>query len=85
MLDMKKFILKTTNYNSIAKGYAVDRVANLIESNGYGYFLVDIGGEITSSVIDSDNWIIGIQNPSNSGIIKVTPSSRGSSNENLLS
>ena len=61
--------------NSIAKGYAVDEIALLIISKGYTDFLVDIGGEIKSSIKNTDNWIVGIQDPlldgvSQRGVIK---------------
>ena len=49
--------------NSIAKGYAVDEIALLIESKGYSDFLVEVGGEIKSSTKNNDNWIVGIQDP----------------------
>ncbi len=54
------------NLSAIAKGYAVDRVAKLLEESGYDNFLVDIGGEIyakgTSSLLGSP-WKVAIQNP----------------------
>jgi len=56
--------------NSIAKGYAVDQVSNLIENEGYYDFLVEIGGEVKSSILDSKKWVVGIQNPNDNGIIK---------------
>ena len=75
-----KVLYKNINYitldlNSIAKGYAVDEIASLIESKGYDDFLVEIGGEIKSSNKNTDNWIVGIRDPlSNSihqnGVIK---------------
>ena len=49
--------------NSIAKGYAVDEIALLIESQGHSDFLVEIGGEIKSSNKNTDNWIVGIRDP----------------------
>ena len=54
--------------NSIAKGYAVDEIALLIESKGYSDFLVEIGGEIKSSIKNSNNWIVGIHDPSSNSI-----------------
>lgn len=56
--------------NSIAKGYAVDEVSNLIKSKGYYDFLVEIGGEVKSSVLHSEDWLVGIQSPNSNEIIK---------------
>jgi len=56
--------------NSIAKGYAVDEVFSLIKKEGYNDFLIEIGGEISSSIHESDGWIVGIQNPTQNGIVK---------------
>ena len=58
----------TIDLNSIVKGYAVDEIALLIDSKGYSDFLVEIGGEIKSSIKNTDNWIIGIQDPLSDGI-----------------
>ncbi|MBI44738.1 MAG: hypothetical protein CMG66_01070 [Candidatus Marinimicrobia bacterium] len=55
--------------NSIAKGHGVDRVFEYILQKGYSDFLVEIGGEIRSSVNQKDAWIIGIQNPNKNSII----------------
>ena len=57
--------------NSIAKGYGVDEIANLIESEGYHNYLVEIGGELRSKKTDNDNdWIVGIQHPTSNSVIK---------------
>ena len=55
--------------NSIAKGYAVDKISEYIMERGYSDFLVEIGGEIRSSNHQKDSWIIGIQNPEENSII----------------
>ena len=55
--------------NSIAKGYAVDKISEYIMERGYSDFLVEIGGEIRSSNHRRDSWIIGIQNPEENSII----------------
>lgn len=62
------------NLSAIAKGYAVDRVAQVLEENGYRNFLVDIGGEVYAkgnASIWGEKWTIAIQDPSQkaSGII----------------
>ena len=58
--------------NSIAKGFAVDRISEFLYNNGFKNHLVEIGGELKSSRSgdSSKKWIIGIQNPQNSSVIK---------------
>ena len=58
--------------NSIAKGYGVDKVAELLSSKGYNDYLVEIGGELKSKVSsnNSNGWVIGIQSPKSNSIIK---------------
>lgn len=52
------------DFNAIAKGYGVDRVAVYMKSKGYKNFLVDIGGEIVASGISEEKkspWTVGIE------------------------
>ena len=58
--------------NSIAKGFAVDRISEFLYNNGFKNHLVEIGGELKSSKYGDSKkkWIIGIQNPQNSSVIK---------------
>lgn len=51
--------------NSIAKGFAVDRIAALIRETGIGDFLVEIGGEVYASgkKKDKEFWRVGINRP----------------------
>lgn len=51
--------------NSIAKGYAVDRVAELLERCGACNYLVDVGGEIRCRGVNSQGnpWRVGIETP----------------------
>lgn len=50
---------------SIAKGYAVDKVAELIKKNNIKNFLVEIGGEVYASGVRKDGrcWRVGINRP----------------------
>ena len=64
------FILKnsariTLDLNSIAKGFAVDEVSQLIAASGFGNYLVEIGGEVYAAGLRKDNkkWRIGINKP----------------------
>ena len=63
-------LLDITGYSkvslsAVAKGYAVDVIAQLLEKKGIGNFMVDIGGEV---VVRGENpkkslWRIGINKP----------------------
>jgi thiamine biosynthesis lipoprotein len=50
---------------SVAKGYAVDAVANLLRDQGFTDFVVEIGGEVYAAGvrIDGKPWRIGINEP----------------------
>ncbi|MHC4124644.1 MAG: FAD:protein FMN transferase [Planctomycetota bacterium] len=50
----------------IAKGYAVDKAVETIQSNGGIGGMVDIGGEIRCFGVppgERDGWVVGLQNP----------------------
>jgi len=51
--------------SSIAKGYAVDAVAELLAKRGVKNFMVEIGGEVRASGTRSDGqpWRIGLEAP----------------------
>ena len=51
--------------SAVAKGYAVDVVANSIAKDGCNNFMVDIGGEIRVQGINSKalKWRLGIESP----------------------
>ncbi|MBI9084615.1 MAG: FAD:protein FMN transferase [Desulfobacterales bacterium] len=55
----------TLDLASIAKGYGVDAVADLIRAEGYNDFLVEIGGEVFASGHRTDGkpWRVGINHP----------------------
>jgi thiamine biosynthesis lipoprotein len=55
----------TLNLASIAKGYAVDKIAEMIERKGIKNFLVEIGGEVyaAGTRVDGQPWKIGINTP----------------------
>ena len=62
---IKKRAAVTVDLSSIAKGYGVDAVANLLRDLGYTDYLVEIGGEIFAAGKRPDNtrWRIGINRP----------------------
>ena len=51
--------------STIAKGFAVDMVAELIESNGFNHYLVEIGGEIKTKGFKhtGELWVMAIEKP----------------------
>jgi len=54
------------NLSAIAKGYAVDRIAKLLENQGYKNFMVEIGGEIRAKGGRNNKehgWNIAIARP----------------------
>jgi len=53
------------NLSAIAKGYAVDKVAQAIEALGYQDYLVDIGGELRAQGqnVKGQLWRIGVEKP----------------------
>lgn len=58
------------NLSAIAKGYAVDRVAEFLNAEGYRNYVVEIGGEVRASgerTTGRGGWNIGIRNPDNDG------------------
>jgi len=54
------------DFSAIAKGYAVDVVADLLESSGIEHYLVEVGGELRASghKQNGDLWRIAIEKPS---------------------
>lgn len=52
------------NFNAIAKGFAVDKVATHLLARGYENFIVEIGGEIVAhGTKQGKPWKVGIQTP----------------------
>lgn len=51
--------------SSIAKGYAVDAVAEVLEQRGFNNFMVEIGGEVRAagSRLDGKPWRIAVEKP----------------------
>ena len=53
------------DYSGIAKGYAVDKVAELLEKNDIANYFVEIGGEISAKGSKySQPWVFGLEVPS---------------------
>ena len=63
LVKKNKFV--TLDLSSIAKGYGVDQVAQIIHKTGFNNYLVEIGGEIFASGQRQDGkfWRVGINRP----------------------
>jgi len=68
--DQKKYLIKDRpgiqlDFSALAKGYAVDKVAELLEKAGSTNHLVEIGGEVKVKGYNAKNefWLIGINRP----------------------
>jgi thiamine biosynthesis lipoprotein len=61
----KKNVNLALDLGSIAKGYAVDQVAELIRAGGWTDFLVEVGGEVYASGVrkDGQQWKVGVNLP----------------------
>jgi thiamine biosynthesis lipoprotein len=53
------------SFSATAKGYGIDKVAQVIESHGFTNYMVEIGGELRVSGIKPNNitWKIAIEQP----------------------
>ncbi len=53
--------------SAIAKGYAVDHIAELLQAAGYSNYLVEIGGEVRVQGWrqPEQSWVIAIESPQN--------------------
>lgn len=54
------------DFNAIAKGYAVDVLARMLQSLGYTQFLVEVGGELFASGLHQEKekpWRVAIDHP----------------------
>lgn len=58
------------DFNAIAKGYAVDVIANFLNSNKVQNFMVNIGGELNAKGLNIEKqsgWTVGVENPNFDG------------------
>lgn len=58
------------DFNAIAKGYAVDVIAEFLETQAIENYLVEIGGEVRTKGINMSSeqpWRIGVENPNFDG------------------
>ena len=61
--------------SAIAKGYAVDRIWELLSEAGLAAYLVDVGGEVRTRGrrADGRDWSIGVENPDGSSVAEAVP------------
>ncbi len=62
----KKYPQIYVDYNSIAKGYAIDRVGKMLINKGFNNYLVEIGGEVLAkgmNTFKNRDWLVAIDNP----------------------
>lgn len=69
-IEEPNFLVKTLStvtldLNSIAKGFAVDQVSEMLAAAGFENYLVEIGGEVYAAGVraDGQNWRVGINRP----------------------
>ncbi|QJR82849.1 FAD:protein FMN transferase ApbE [Alteromonas pelagimontana] len=62
---MKRHPMLYVDLSTIAKGYGVDQVAEIIESQGITDYLVEIGGEmrVKGQRGNGESWLIAIEKP----------------------
>ena len=55
----------TLDLCGIAKGYALDRMADIVKGAGYGDFLIDLGGELTACGNHPEGrpWHVAVEDP----------------------
>lgn len=53
------------DFSAVAKGYAIDEIARLLEEKGVEHYLIDIGGEARARGVNAQGnvWTIGINVP----------------------
>jgi len=54
------------DFNAIAKGYAIDRLAAMLDAKGIENYLIEVGGELVAkgkNTIKDKFWIVGIDDP----------------------
>ncbi len=57
------------DFSAIAKGYAVDRLAQLVSDQGFEDYLVEIGGElrVSGNNQQGEHWRVGVEYPDADG------------------
>ena len=63
--ELERPVSMYLDFSAIAKGYAVDEIAGLIEASGADSYLVEIGGEVKAKGrnLRGKYWVIGVEAP----------------------
>lgn len=54
------------DFNAIAKGYAIDRLAVMLSRHGIQDYLVEVGGEVVAkgeNTVKKKPWVVGVEEP----------------------
>ncbi|MEH6748488.1 MAG: FAD:protein FMN transferase [Maribacter arcticus] len=70
-INSEKQVVKTNkniylDFNAIAKGYAIDRIAAMLNAKGVKNYLIEVGGELVAkgrNIIINKSWVVGIDDP----------------------
>ena len=67
--QLMKRVDLSLDFSSLAKGYAVDQVANWLAGQGLKQFLVEVGGEMRMAGMSGrgDPWRVAIEQPDSAG------------------
>lgn len=60
----KKYPEVYLDFNAVAKGYGIDRIAVYLESRGFQHFLIELGGEVRGSGLNQRTlkpWTVGVE------------------------
>ena len=76
---LRKLAPVTLDLSAIAKGYAVDRLADALDDSGCAAYLVELGGEIRAqgSAPGGGAWRIGVDAPTATGFASTIALRRG--------
>lgn len=62
----KEYANTYLDFNAIAKGYAIDRLAKMMDEKGIEDYLLEVGGELVGkgmNQIKQKPWVVGIDDP----------------------
>ncbi len=54
------------DFNAIAKGYAIDRLARMMDTKGIENYLLEVGGELVAkgtNKVKKKPWVVGVDDP----------------------
>ena len=65
----KEVVDSQLDFNSIAKGYGVDAIADVLVDRGFSSFFIEIGGEVRVGGLkpNLNSWRVGLQVPKSDG------------------